>query len=190
MVTGVTGAKAFIDDLRLGAPNRNILLERLRQLFKILSEYNMNINLSKCEFLKSQITYCGFVVDAFGLHKMKDKTDAIELMPQPKNKSEVRAFAGMINYYNRFIKNASILLKPLYEILRDDVPFKWTEKCESAFIAAKRAFREKVCLAFYDPKLPLVMATDASREACGGVLSHIMPDGSERPIKFISHLFN
>ena len=98
IVTGVTGAKAFIDDLRLGAPNLNILLKRLRQLFKILSKYSIKLNLSKCEFLKSQITYCVFVVNAFGLHKMKDKTDAIELMPQPKNKSEFRAFAGMINY--------------------------------------------------------------------------------------------
>lgn len=41
-------------------------------------------------------------------------------------------------------------------------------------------------LTHYDPKLPLNMAADDSAYGVGAVLSHVFPDGSERPIAFAS----
>lgn len=38
-------------------------------------------------------------------------------------------------------------------------------------------------LVHYNPELPLVLATDASPYGVGAVLSHVLPDGSERPIQ-------
>ena len=41
-------------------------------------------------------------------------------------------------------------------------------------------------LTHYDPALPVRLACDASPTGIGAVLSHIMPDGSERPVAFAS----
>ena len=41
-------------------------------------------------------------------------------------------------------------------------------------------------LAHYDPKLPLKLAGDASAYGIGAVLSHVFPDGGERPVAFAS----
>ena len=54
---------------------------------------------------------------------------------------------------------------------------------------AKKAFQADVFLTFFNPDLPLIVVSDASNDGCGAVLSHILPDGSEKPIKHISHLF-
>lgn len=38
----------------------------------------------------------------------------------------------------------------------------------------------------YDPSLPLLLATDASKTGIGAVLSHKLPNGAERPIAYAS----
>ena len=41
-------------------------------------------------------------------------------------------------------------------------------------------------LAHYDPDLPIVLAGDASAYGLGAVISHKMPDGTERPVAYAS----
>lgn len=42
-------------------------------------------------------------------------------------------------------------------------------------------------LCYYNPTLPVRLATDASPYGVGAVLSHVLEDRTERPIAFASH---
>ena len=45
-------------------------------------------------------------------------------------------------------------------------------------------------LTHYDLSLPLCVAADASAYGLGAVLSHVMPDGLEKPVAFASRALN
>ena len=56
----------------------------------------------------------------------------------------------------------------------------------NSFSLSQDALTSKV-VAHYDPKLPLMLATDASPYGVATVSSHQYPNGSEQPIAFTAH---
>ena len=60
------------------------------------------------------------------------------------------------------------------------------EKEEQTFQQSKYLLNSSNLLIHYDPEKPMVIARGASPYGLGAVLSHIMPDKSERPIIFTS----
>lgn len=71
-------------------------------------------------------------------------------------------------------------------LIRRGTSYKWTSDCEKSFQAVKQAIMSDSTLAHFDPKLPLILATDASPCGLGAVISHRLPSGIERPISFAS----
>ncbi|GFW11170.1 uncharacterized protein K02A2.6 [Trichonephila clavipes] len=86
-----------------------------------------------------------------------------------------------VNYYGKFIPNLSTRVDLFNNLLQKGTKFLWTAECEKSSKALKQEIASDRILCHYDPKLPLVLQTDASLVGIGAVLSHIMPDGSEKP---------
>ena len=107
-------------------------------------------------------------------------------MPAPEGSTQLRSFIGMAQYYARFMPNLATELAPLHHLLKKDVPWQWTETEQDAFEKVKSLLLKDNVLVHYDPDLPLVLASDSSSYGLGAVLSHVMPDGSERPIAYAS----
>ena len=112
--------------------------------------------------------------------------EAVLKAPRPCNVAELRSFLGLVNCYNRFLPNLSTVVYPLNQLLENNHQWKWTEQCETAFYNAKEMITSEQVLTHYDPSLPLRLACDASPVGIGAVLSHVMNDGTERPIAFAS----
>jgi hypothetical protein len=51
----------------------------------------------------------------------------------PKIVTKIRSFLGMVGYYRQFIENFSKIAKPMTELLKNNTPFVWSEKCEASF---------------------------------------------------------
>lgn len=190
ILQGIPGVSVFLDDVEITGPDDKTHLARLHEVLRRFQSYNMRINLSKCVFFADSIEYCGYVVDCKGIHKMEDKVTAIQEMPAPKNKEQVRAFMGLVNYYGKFLPGLSSKMYPINNLLKDNAPFVWDRACEDAFKWVKCEMQCDRVLVHYDMNLPLVLATDASPYGVGAVLSHIYPDGSERPIQYASQTLN
>jgi len=181
---GLEGVGCFFDDIVIQGATLQQTRDRLYAVLRQLQSKNLHLNKDKCQFFKSSIKYLGHKIDGSGLHPLKDKVDAIVSMSRPTDAAKVHTFLGMVNYYHKFLPNVSSVLHPLHRLTRDDVEFEWDDACEAAFQKVKDKLASSKVLVHYDPNLPLVLATDASPYGLGVVLSHIMPDGSERPIAY------
>lgn len=123
ILKNIPGVSIFLDDIKIATENEEKHFEILELVLSRLSEFNVRINFDKCAFLKEQISYCGHVIGKYGIKKEQEKMEAVEKLPRPTNVSEVRAFVGLINYYGRFIKNLSDLLRPLNALLQKTLVF-------------------------------------------------------------------
>ena len=72
-------------------------------------------------------------------------------------------------------------LNPLYKLLGKDVPWEWNIQRIAHVFKTSRSF---------NPRLPLLLARDASAYGIGAVLAHCMPDGSEQPVGYVSRTLN
>ena len=74
------------------------------------------------------------------------------------------------------------VLRPLYKLLRNDVPFKWSRECDEAMKLLSGSLIDRR-LGHYDCDKVIRLATDISPVGVGTVLSHVI-DGEEVPITF------
>ena len=185
---GIPGVCCYIDDIpvRITANSEAEHLHRLETVLHRLESHGIRAKHGKCSFLMSEVDYLGHKIDAIGIHPLADRVESIMNAKVPENVTELRQLLGLINYYGKFLNQLSTTLAPLHSLLRADAEWKWTTDCDAAVKTVKEQLTGDQLLIHYDPNKPLVLSCDASAYGVGAVLSHMMPDGSERPIAFIS----
>ena len=115
---------------------------------------------------------------------------AIVDAPAPQDIGALRSWLGMVNFQAPFVANLSTLAHPLNALLSTKNPFDWSPECEKAFQAIKKAVTSAPCLVHFNPDRPIILAVDASPYSVGAVVSHVLPDGSNRPIAYASQTLN
>lgn len=95
----------------------------------------MAINLEKCEFMKQELVYLGFVVSKGSLKMDQDKVAASLNWPPPTTATEVRSFHGLAKFYRNFIRNFSGICAPLLDTIKGGMKtkFRWTLEAGNAF---------------------------------------------------------
>ena len=58
-------------------------------------------------------------------------------MPAPTNVPELRRYLGLVNYLGKFLPNATNVLQPLQNLLKNDVPWTWSNARQIAFESIK-----------------------------------------------------
>ena len=176
----------YLDDVLVTGDTDQEHLSTLELVLQCIEQSGLRLKKSKCQFFKASVQYLGFLIDAEGLHTAPDKIDAIQKAPTPQNTKQLRSFLGLVNYYGKFVPELAGKAYPLHKLLCKGVKWYWTGKCEQAFQTLKQALSRSPVLTHYNSTLPLRVATDASNYGIGAVVSHVWPDGTEKPIAFAS----
>jgi hypothetical protein len=83
---------------------------------------------------------------------------------------QVRSFLGLAGYYHRFIPDFSKIVKPITGLLKNDVKFDWSSKCNEAFEQLKVLLTTAPVLAQPDIEKSFDVYCDASGSGLGCVL--------------------
>ena len=160
----------FIDDILIYSSSPEEHEQHLRTILQILREKQLYGKFSKCEFWMEEIAFLGHVVSREGVQPDPAKVKAILEWEPPKNVSEIRSFLGLAGYYRRFVKDFSIIAKPLTNLLKKNAPFNWNDKCAQSFEELKKRLTSAPILALPSGDGGYVVFTDASRQGLGCVL--------------------
>ncbi|CAN6570916.1 unnamed protein product [Malus baccata var. baccata] len=100
----------------------------------------------------------------------KAKIDIITNMAAPTTVKGVRSFLGHAGFYRRFIKNFSMITRPLCNLLGKNVEFHFDTGCMDAFNTLKQELTSAPIIMAPDWSLPFELMCDASDYAIGAVL--------------------
>ena len=106
-----------IDDTLVFGRNQQEHYERLHKVLKRIEAAGITLNLDKCEFDKTEVTFLGHVVDSNGIRPDSSKIKAIKDMAAPENIHELRRFLGMANQLSKFTSKLTETSKPLRDLL-------------------------------------------------------------------------
>lgn len=186
VLTGIKGVVCRVDDILITAPSDELHKSRVKEVLNRLEEAGFRCKMEKSQFLQESVIYLGHKVSREGIHPCQNRVETLVSAPYPKNQSELISFLGAVNYYSRYLPNLSTLIEPLNALRGQKAVWKFGPPEKAAYDKLKALLASEQVLAFYDPQLPIRIDTDASSVGLGVVMSHVYPDGSERPIEFHS----
>ncbi|XP_055682446.1 uncharacterized protein K02A2.6-like [Lutzomyia longipalpis] len=178
MLQGIPGVISYFDDICVASTNAEEHFSTLQAVFQRLQDFNFRVKLEKCKFFAKEIKFLGIVADQEGLHPDPAKVEAINNMPAPRNVQELRSFLGAVQFWGKFVDSMSHIRVPLDRLLKKNVRWNWSRECENSFQRFKEILKSDLLLTHYNPKLPILVASDASSYAIGCVAYHEFPDGS------------
>jgi hypothetical protein len=117
-----------------------------------------------------EIQFLGHVLSAKGIAVDPSEVKDILEWKSPTTVHQIRSFLGLAGYYHRFIPDFSKIVKPITELLKNDVKFNWSPKCNEAFKQLKTLLTIAPILAQPDIEKLFDVYCDASGIGLGCVL--------------------
>ncbi|GFR93684.1 Gag pol polyprotein [Elysia marginata] len=149
----------------------------LQQLFTLLSDNGLVINKAKCIFGADELDFLGHHVSADEITPLAEQVVALRDSRAPQNRSSLKRFLGMINYYHRFLPGIAPILEPLHaQASGKGQNIEWTKEYQQAFDSAKDVLSKAVLLITLNQMPPLASPSMHRTLRCGPSLSNAKVD--------------
>jgi len=68
ILAGISNIFIYLDDILLWGDTVEGCKAKLEEVLSKLDKFNVQLNVQKCKFFQTSVSYLGFVLDRFGLH--------------------------------------------------------------------------------------------------------------------------
>ena len=145
----------------------------------------LKLNAAKIRWKKNEVQYIGHTITSRGLKLGDGKVSAIQQMPEPKDKTGVPRFLGMIQYLEKCLPKLADRTHKLRKLTEKKISWQWGPEEQSEFKDLKQLLTSTEILKYYDVNKNIVIQCDASKDGLGATL---MQEG--RPIAYASKSLN
>jgi hypothetical protein len=161
------------------------IIQRVKSYGATFSGKKAFIGVSRADILGHTCTYDGRIADP-------SRIQAIWDWPIPTNVSEVRAFLGTCGVLRIFIKDYTLVARPLIQLTKKDEPFEIGPAQLAAIANLKSAVANSPALLpiDYDSDRPVILAVDSCMNGVGFILLQVGKDKKRYPSRFGSIVFN
>ncbi len=174
----------YLDDILIFSKTLDEHRRIVKCVLQRLREHKLFLKAEKCEFEVLKTEYLGVIISENSIRMDPVKIAGIAELPMPTKKWELQSFLGFTNFYRKFIKNYSKVIKALTQ-LTGLTTWTWGKPQEDAFKELKRRMAEDVILAIPNDDNPFGVEADASEGAVSAVLSQ-QQNGVWQPVTFMS----
>jgi hypothetical protein len=112
-----------------------------------------------------EVVCLGYNINKQGIYPVAEKVTVIKNAPSPTKATELKAYLGMLNYFDRFLPDLATTFNPLHKLLQKN------QKQDDAFKKSKDLLQSDKVLMHYIPSKKLLFACDASPYGIGAILS-------------------
>lgn len=160
----------YLDDIIVFSKSDQKHLKHLIKVFDRCRKFGISLNPKRYLFSIKEGKLLGHIISKEGVVIDPKHVFAIETLTLPRNKKEIQAFLGKINFLRGFIPNYAEIVKDITDMLRKDHEVKWTVSSRHAFDYIKKAISEAPTLANPNYTKPFNIFSFASETTLGVVL--------------------
>ena len=154
-------------------------------IFKVLRNYKLRLNTSKCSFSVGSGKFLGYMVIHRRIEVNPDQIKAINNLRFSWNPKEVQKLIGMVAALNRFTSRSTDRCRPFFLLINKWKGFKWTEECATAFQQLKDYLARPLIMSSPEPDEVLFAYITVVPYAISLVLIRV-DNGVQRPVYYVS----
>ena len=177
----------YFDNLVIHSKDWESHLKHVSNALQRLRDHGLTVGPKKCFFGYPSIKYLGYSLGENKLAPLEDRVKAIQELPLPMTKSQLRSFMGTMNFYRQFIPDFAKQASSLTDMLRKGCPNKlsWSPTLVENFEALKRTLTKQPILRLPNLEKTFYLRTYASNEGLGATLLQDT-DGVLMPVCYAS----
>ena len=131
-----------------------------RHLTQKLKKIDLQIDIKKCEFFKTEVFFLDVILSIENLRMNSQKFQKIVNWIRSICLKEIQIFVDFCNFYRRFIKEFSKLIKSLIRMTQKKIDFEWTNLVNETFEVLKKRVTEVSILRHYDRNRKIILKID------------------------------
>ena len=178
--------QAYLDDIIIYSKTWKEHTQHVWTVLQKLHEADLQVNIKKSEFYMQETIFLSLLVSTEELKMNLWKIEVIIQWVTSMKLVKVQSFIGFCNFYRRFIKDFSKIVRPLTRLAQKDTPFEWNETCQTAFESLKKQMTEASVLRHFDQNCELYLKTDSSDYVNSDVLLQKNDDDILHSVAFYS----